>query len=367
MANTKDSQAKTDTELPFEAINGADATPVISATNKHGFKKTLVSLLALISLIAFVLSLSANFKLWQLQNQKTSFDEGLNKLIQQQSSMDTQLSSMKQNMDDMLLESQNKITELNRNLQSALSERLYQKQDWLLLKARHYLELAQVNAHWGDDPKIAIALLQQADSILQELTLQKIFPVRQVIAKEIVQLQSLSPIDIPGILSQLDAAQGLVSKLPVVDDTANATQQKTNQPILASQNRWQQSMSFLEKLIVVKHYDGDTEPALSPIHKAVLRDNIRINLQEAQWAVLQNNTKLYQQSLSRALQNIERIYEKDTPAIQTLLKQIQTLQQTTLRLAMPVLDQSLQLLNQVITSKADLRALPAAPAGDKKP
>ena len=367
MANIKDSQAKTDAELPFEAINKAEVTPVISAANKPGFQKIILLLLALISLIAFVLSLSVNFKLWQLQNQKTYFDEGLNKLKQQQSNMDMQLSSMKENMEDMLHESQKKITALNTNLQSALSERLYQKQDWLLLKARHYLELAQVNAHWGDDPKIAIALLQQADSILQELTLQQIFPIRQVIAKEIVQLQGLTSVDIPGILSQLDAAQGLVSKLPVVDDHATVNQQKTNQPVSGWQSRWQQSMSFLEKLIVIKHYDDDIEPALSPIHKAVLRDNIRMNLQEAQWAVLQNNIELYQQSLSRAVQNIKRIYEKDTPVTQTLLKQIQTLQQKTLRISMPVLDQSLQLLNQIIASKVDLRALPAAPAGDKKP
>lgn len=367
MATTKDSQSKTAAELPFEATNKADAAAVIPATNKHGFKKIILSLLALISLIALVLSLSANVKLWQLQNQKTSFDEGLNTLKQQQSTIDTQLSSMKQTMEGMQLESQKKFTALNTNLQSALGERLYQKQDWLLLKARHYLELAQVNAHWGDDPKIAIALLQQADTILQEITFQQIFPVRQVIAKEIVQLQALSPVDIPGILSQLDAAQALVSKLPVVDENANANQQKSEQPVSTWQSRWQQSKQVLEKLIVVKHYDDDTEPALSPTHKALLRDSIRMNLQEAQWAVLQNNIELYQQSLSQAVQNIKRIYEKDTPATRTLLKQIQTLQQTTLRIAMPDLEQSLQLLNQVIAVKADLRALPAAPAGDKKP
>jgi uroporphyrin-3 C-methyltransferase len=374
MANTKDSQSKTAAELPSET-NTAVATP--DTINKHhfhwhGVQKILLVLLALVSLIAFVLSLYTSIKFWQIQNQKASFDEELDKLKQQQTVMDKQFSSMKQNMEDMLLESQKKFTALNTNLQSALTERLYQKQDWLLLKARHYLELAQINAHWSDDPKIAIALLQQADSILQELSLQPIFPVRQVIAKEIAQLQALPPIDIPGILSQLDALQTIVSKQPVIDENAmqteaDTTQQKSGAPVSAWQTQWQQSKSFLEKLIVVRHYEGDIEPALSPIHKALLRENIRMNLQAAQWAVLQNNTKLYQQSLRRAVQNIERAFENNTPATQSLLKQLQTLQQTALRVAKPVIDQSLQLLNQVISSNTNLRASPVTPAGGKTP
>lgn len=375
MANTKDSQPKTAAELPSEATNQADATPDISAASKYrarwyNIQKILLALLALVSLAAFVLSLSTSIRLWQFQNQKTSFDEDLGKLKQQQTTMDKQLVSMRQGIEDMVLESQKKFTALNTSLQSALTERLYQKQDWLLLKARNYLELAQINAHWSDDPKIAIALLQQADSILQGIALQPIFPIRQMIAKEIAQLQALPAVDIPGILSQLDAAQVAVSKLPVVDKNAIQTnaddnQQKTSPPVSAWKSHWQQSVSFLEKLIVIKHYDGDIQPALSPMHKTLLRENIRMNLQVAQWAVLRNNTRLYQQSLEQAVQNIERTFDTDTQSARSLRKQLTTLQQTTLHVAMPAIDQSLQLLNHVIGSHVP--AQPAAPAGEKTP
>lgn len=364
MANTKDSQSGADAEQPFETPTQTDAPP------RHNMQKILLALITLIALIALVLSLFINIRFWQFQNQKTSFDEDLGKLKQQQVTMEKQLVTIKQGMEDSLLQSQTKFTALNTRLQSALTERLYQKQDWLLLKARNYLELAQINAQWSDDPKITIALLQQADAILQDIALQPIFPVRQVIAKEIAQLQALPPVDIPGILSQLDAAQIAVSKLSAIDDrvipaNTDTSQQQTSTPVSTWQSHWQQSVSFLEKLIVVKHYDGDIQPVLSPMHKALLHETVRMNLQAAQWAVLQNNSKLYQQFLGQAVQNVERVYEKNTHAAQSLLKQLQTLQKATLRVAMPAINQSLQLLNQLIASDVNLRA-PAAPAGDKK-
>ena len=92
-----------------------------------------------------------------------------------------------------------------------------------------------------------------------------------------------------------------------------------------------------------------------------------MNLQEAQWAVLQNNNQLYQQSLKHASQNIERVFENNTQATQSLVKQLQALQQKPLHIKKPVIDQSLQLLNQVINSNINPRPLPAASAGDKTP
>ncbi len=86
---------------------------------------------------------------------------------------------------------QNKIQQMNKDLQAALREHFDQKQDWLLLKARYYLELAQINAHWSDDQQVTIALLQQADALLRTIPDQQLFTVRQAIAQEITQLQVL--------------------------------------------------------------------------------------------------------------------------------------------------------------------------------
>lgn len=377
MAKTNDKKNTTAIELPAETVKKTDASADISAPNtkctrRHGIYRILPPLIALIALI---LSLNASVQIWQAnqsrQNQKNEFNHEIAELKQQQNDTAKQLAAATKNIADITLESQNKITALNKRLQSTFAERAFQKQDWLLLKTRHYLELAQINAHWNDDPQTAIALLQQADSTLQDVTIQPIFPIRQTIAKEIALLQALPLVDIPGILSQLDAAQTIVSKLPLTADpvkTDTGSSQDTNNPSQSAwQNHLQKNMRFLEKLIVIKHYDDNVQPALSPIQQALLRESIRISLQEAQWAVLQNNTQLYQQSLEQALQNIKRTFKNNPQATEALIKQLQTLQQKKLRAEKPTIDQSLQHLNQLINSPGNLPAqpLPATSAGEK--
>lgn len=374
MANTKDTQTKTAIEPPAETVRQTDTAPTIAETSsKHTYQPDGYKIfLSLIALLALGLSLYACFQIWQSnishQKQETIFSVKLETLQQQQSDMNKQFSAATKSMADTQLQSQKEMTLLKKSLQSALDEHHYQTQDWLLLKARHYLELAQINAQWSEDPNTSIGLFQQADATLKEINIQKIFPVRQMIATELSQLQTLPPVDISGILGQLDALQTVVAKQPIVADTLPLNTdpaQNQQEPVSTWQSHLQKSMRFLEKLVVIKHYDEDSKPDLSPMHQTLLRESIRINLQEAQWAVLQNNTKLYQQFLDQALKNTERAFGKNTQITQKLIKQIQTLQQKTLRTEKPVVDQSLQLLNQLIDSNSKLRALPASHAGDK--
>ena len=112
--------------------------------------------------------------------------------IDSQKQIETKTNSMQQSQNAL----QSKLDNLNKQLQIAMNQRLYQNQDWLLLKARYYLELAQMNTHWSDNYNAAISLLQQADKLLEQLSSPKIFDVRQAIAKEISQLKAIPTVDI---------------------------------------------------------------------------------------------------------------------------------------------------------------------------
>jgi uroporphyrin-3 C-methyltransferase len=83
----------------------------------------------------------------------------------------------------------------------------------------------------------------------------------------------------------------------------------------------------------------------------MLREGIRFNIQEAQWAVLQKNDKIYQWSLKQAIQNIQRVFANDHSELPTVIRSLQTLQNITLTQKKPILEQSLLLLNQQIESK----------------
>lgn len=258
----------------------------------------------------------------------------------------------------------NQLNAVEKQLQSTLQQPLYQAKDWLFLKARYYLELAQINAQWSNNWQTTSALLQHADELLADIHDQRLFKIRQAIAKEITALQAVPKIDMPGILSQLDAALSTVTSLPLKPTVAPAAKNTATGTNDTSSSTWRkrlkESVSLLEELVVVRHHEEDIHPLPSPTYEAMLRESIRLYLQEAQWAVLQNNEPVYLFSLTQAIKNINHSFAADAAETIALIEQLHALQQIYLVQQKPILDQSLPLLNQLIESKN-------TPASDVKP
>lgn len=287
----------------------------------------------------------------------------INMLKQQQNEDQTKLDNALETINDSQEKLQNKVSIVDKNVQSSLQQRQYQSKDWLLLKTRYYLELAQINAQWSDNWQTTSALLQQADVLLADIHDQRLFNVRKAIAKEISELKTMPKPDTAGLLSQLDAALGSITSLAlkpaVTKEEENNTADTLKNTASGWQERMKESVGLLEKLVVVRRHNEDIVPLPSPVYESMLREGIRLNLQEAQWAVLQNNEVVYQLSLTQAIKNIKRSFALNATSTNALLKQLQDLQQVHLVQQKPLLDQSLLLLNQVIESKDS-----TTPAGD---
>jgi uroporphyrin-3 C-methyltransferase len=350
MTNSNDAKAPPSSTEPQTLESGKNNTP-----NKHRHIITVV-----IILIAIACSIYTNLQLRQVTTQQiNSLLSQINTLKQQQNDNETQIDSTMKVVNASQEKLHNKLNALDRSLQSAVQQRLYQTKDWLLLKARYCLELAQINAHWSDNTDTTVALLQQADALLADVRDQRSFLVRQAISKEITELQSMPKIDTAGLLSQLDAAQGVIANLELKPTIIAAEKDPTpKETSPAWRERLKESVGLLEKLVVVRRHDEDILPLPSPAYESMLREGIRLNLQEAQWAALQNNEAIYQFSLTQALKNINRAFDPNTAVTDTLIKQLQNLQQIHLIQKKPILEQSLPLLNQLIESKNTL--LPVA-------
>ncbi|MCC2667254.1 MAG: hemX, partial [Gammaproteobacteria bacterium] len=179
-----------------------------------------------------------------------------------------------------------------------------------------------------------------------------IFAVRQLIAKEMIQLKALPTVDKVGILSQLDAAQSSVDSLRI-QTKSNIESDEKPSPANASGSNWRnqvdRSINLLEKLIVVRRNDENIEPLVSPLLESALRENIRLNFQEAQWAVINNNSVVYLFALTQAEKNLKRTFNTQNTTV--LLKQVNELQQIKLGVEKPKEQLALPALNQVIDNK----------------
>ncbi|GGI89212.1 uroporphyrinogen-III C-methyltransferase [Legionella impletisoli] len=330
-----------------------------SPNHTLGTKPTFIAFILVIALIAMAFALFATYNNLQLQRQIAFTADQINTEINSLSESHTSVQERINTTLESFAESSNqlgiKLKTLDKNMQSALKQQHYNSDDWLLLKARYYLQLAQINAHWSNNVETTIALLQQADELLANIHDQRLFEVRQAIAKEITQLKSLQSLDKTGLLSKLDALQETVSNLPIKTSVTPENRQNNNEATTKTPEAWRDrlknSINLLERLVVIRRHDEAIQPLLSQQQEALLRASLQLNLQEAQWAVLQNNETVYKMALNQAIQTIQRYFTTEKGRVEGVLNQLQTLKATNLTEPKPDLNRSLTLLNQIIDAR----------------
>ncbi|HHF7366992.1 TPA: uroporphyrinogen-III C-methyltransferase [Legionella bozemanae] len=292
----------------------------------------------------------------QLSEVQNNFSTHLQQLEQKQDQVQELINAKTNNAEELQKQLQTKFENLSKQLQNAMNQQFYQNQDWLLLKARYYLELAQINAHWSNGADSTIALLRQADQLLKQLNGPKILDIRQAVAKDIAQTQALPSVDIAGLLSQLDAAQSSINDLGVplpvsekVTSTENTTSPANNSPTWRT--RLQNSMNVLEKLVVIRRHEQEIKPLISPAFEAILKEKLRLNLQEAQWAILNNEPFVYQLVLKQAIDSLKTNFNANTPNTAALIKKLTELQQTNITQKRPRIGSALPMLNELIDTQ----------------
>lgn len=340
MANTSNIP-ETPKHPPETTIDTTEVTPNPATPAP---KRSSQGWLILLVIASLLLAVNANYQWW-----KSKQRQNLQKLtlVGHIENLQQQLHEHK----DVEKALKNRLEKLGQSLQSAVAERSYQQQDWSLLKARFYLELAHINNHWTSDNQVTLVLLRQADAVLQTLNGEPLLAIRQALAKEIAQTETQPSLDVAGILSQLDALQMLITELPLANTLTPANTGNTegkDQALPAWRQQLQKSLNQLQSLVVVTRYDDKNDPMLSLRNQALLRDHIAMNLQEAQWAVLHQNAKLFQQSLQQALQTLSRAFDKSSESYKSLVQQLETLEQIKFHTESMPENETLQLLNQWI-------------------
>lgn len=325
----------------------------------------LTLFIALCALGSALYSIQYTMRTQKIQAQHASDQSAaVTELMNARGSMQESITAMEARAQQKLQGLQETMNTQTAKVQALLSQPLLQKDDWILLKARYYLELAEINAHWNAPTPTTAALLQQADTLLQPLNTQKLMAIRQTLAKEIALLKAMQQVDTMGILSQLDAAQAMVNTLNVKTPYTTAgldtkKQNPTPQNTPAWRMQLQKSIATLEQLVVIRRQDEAIEPLISPLYEAMVRENIRMSLQQAQWAVLNSNQAVYQWALNQALHNTQNTFNQQDTNTTSFLRHLTQLQHINLTPKKPEIGAALPLLNQLIDNPS-VHTAPAA-------
>ena len=197
--------------------------------------------------------------------------------------------------------------------------------DWYLSEAAYLARLASQRLQTERSTKNPLALLKKVDSILVELNEAGVLAVRAAIAADIATLRLAGEIDVEGIVLELNALTAEIDQLsmiqlsvPVPDinqaldsnDSANADVNST------LSQRWSSLVDTfsqsLGQLVQVKQRVEPIERVLSASEESIVRNNLRLLLQQAANAALREQQTIYDLSLKRAQQWVAQYFQMNS-------------------------------------------------------
>lgn len=294
--------------------------------------------------------------------------EVLQRQLHQQSQ---QLQQQQQTIDQL----QNQLAQLQRSV-TTQGNRLSQlgnvsREDWQLAEADYLLRLANQRLLLERDARTALGLVEQADGIVRQVNLPDLYGVRQQLARDLAALKLVEEVDREGIYLRLRALEEQMLRLsiqPQFDLATRDAAEESPAPVpgdSAWRNSWNRVTSFMQNSIRIR--DGDIDPVLlSPQSEARFRQSLRLNMEQAELALLRGDSTVYKDSLNRARQLLLD-YGIDNRQRQVILRELQVLTSQPVDVELPNLSASQTALHSYLQRMRQLSPPPPQPAPAASP
>ena len=336
-------------------------------------------LLILIGAVAYGL-----WKFWQVQDARiisaqqqqsglsATVDKNTHQLQQQLSEQKKQLSLFIQqsNKEQQLLQQRLDAQLAKINTLSGVS-----RDGWMLEEARHLLRLANQRQLTGSNVSGIVGLLEAADKLLREIDLPDLFPIREQIQNDLIALKIAPSVDREGIYLQLNSLISQVQSLPPAPLTLSLKEKsasresesresaeitKSNASLLdgtkEEKTLWQKITSSvtsafgsLDNYVRITNHSSKIEPILSDSKHIISKENLRLMLEQAQTALLREESIVYQVSIEKATVWLDKYYGH-YPEKNAMIALLDELKTQTILVQLPNVSSSLYTLSQYIDS-----------------
>lgn len=253
--------------------------------------------------------------------------------------------------------------DLQRTLRTTLERMGQRHEGWLVEEAAYLLRIAAHRVELARDPQTASSALEAADMRLRETGDSAFVPVRQAIADQLRALDTVEQPDVTGISVKLGSLVRSVDELPLRGgfkrpEPGQATDPAEREPVdLTTADGWRdlagQLWADIRGLVTFRR-DGAAgqQPLLPPEQQYYLRQNLRLQLEQAQLALLRGEPTVYKQSLEQARAWAQEYFVEDSAAVASLLEDVQALAEQPVRAELPDISEPVRVLREV---RANLR------------
>ncbi len=251
-------------------------------------------------------------------------------------------------------------TAIQETLTALNQERPDSNLDWSLAEIENLIVIALQRLQLANDPQTAITALETADLRLKDLSDPSLLTIRQQLTTDINKLKAVNKVDTSGMSLYLSDLISKVDNLPLKDNSVlTKTDTSTNSEATSSENKtWQQNLLSLPGLVwqelksnlVIKHKDelDGSNAFLLPEQEYYLYQNLRLQLQNAKFAVLTQDTKNLHASVDTITAWLEQHFKSNDAAVINIIEALSKMKSVELKPEMPDISSSLETLRAVI-------------------
>lgn len=194
-------------------------------------------------------------------------------------------------------------------------------QEYLLAEVEYLLRIAIQRIQAGRDVATGLSLMRSADQTLAAADDAELFPIRRALATDIAALRALPAIDRDGLYLELAAAADRIDHLSM--SPIELAQAPAGEVAEGDQGLMQTLSSF----VTVRQRANPIDPLPTPTEAVYARQNMRLMLEQAQLALLDENSVTWQSTLERALAWADRYFLDDSEqqSLMTTLARLQGL------------------------------------------
>jgi uroporphyrin-3 C-methyltransferase len=165
----------------------------------------------------------------------------------------------------------------------------------------------------AEDVTSAAALLTSADAILRELDDVDLLPAREAVARDLAALRAVPSVDVEGTWLRLQALAERVDGLLLFELTPDESAVEAP----AEEADWSERLregysAAIEKIssyVVVRRHEQPYEALIDPQWEQLVRQNLRMQIAQAQAALLSGNPELYRSSLTTTRQWLQEFFD----------------------------------------------------------
>ncbi|KTF18904.1 uroporphyrinogen-III synthase [Pseudoalteromonas sp. 10-33] len=334
-----------------------------SVKNKPANDKQKVSKVASLALlISLVVASGVGYEFYQKLNagkaQNTFVDElsEQNKLLQQELAV---LKSSQVSLQQALFNSEEKVSEAlaqstlenQQALKNALQKAQQQGSSLNPQEVTSLQRMAEFKLWAEKDYQGASAVLKRLDGLLSEYP--GTIEVRQAIMQDIQTLDSLKPVATEAIYLQLNSVINRIDELVfnavnLPEETLVIDEHALSEDI----NDWQQNISnswnkIVDSFITIRRHEGIAiEPLLTDQERNLINQRIKLNIAQAQDALLSKQASIYFNALSEAKRLISEYFKQDDDATKSVLNTLSKLEKEQLNFSQEVTLQSTQTVKE---------------------